>query len=107
MKFEKEDVLLNVNVADKESLLKKISEYAEEIGFTNDPEGLLGSFKKREEEYRTSLANAISELENLKERDQLLKDKLRYIEETKAYRLFLKEKVKKLGLWDKIQQDHL
>ena len=65
------------------------------------------AFKKREEEYRTSLANAISELENLKERDQLLKDKLRYIEETKAYRLFLKEKVKKLGLWDKIQQDHL
>ena len=38
---------------------------------------------------------------------KLLKDKLRYIEETKAYRLFLKEKVKKLGLWDKIQQDHL
>lgn len=65
------------------------------------------AFKKREEEYRTSLANAISELENLKERDQLLKDKLRYIEETKAYRLFLKEKVKKLGLWDEIQQDHL
>ena len=53
MKFEKEDVLLNVNVADKESLLKKISEYAEEIGFTNDPEGLLGSFRKREEEYST------------------------------------------------------
>ena len=65
------------------------------------------AFKKREEEYRTSLANAISELENLKERDQLLKDKLRYIEETKAYRLFLKEKVKKLGLWDEIQQNHL
>ena len=60
MKFEKEDVLLNVNVADKESLLKKISEYAEEIGFTNDPEGLLGSFKKREEEYSTGLQDGFA-----------------------------------------------
>ena len=46
MKFEKEDVLLNVNVDNKESLLEELSKYAQKIGFTKDPEGLLGSFKK-------------------------------------------------------------
>ena len=61
------------------------------------------AFKKREEEYRKDLAVAINELKSLEENNQLLKDKLRYIEETKVYRLFLKEKVEKLGLWDKIQ----
>lgn len=41
MKFEKEDVLLNVNVDNKESLLEELSKYAQKIGFTKDPEGLL------------------------------------------------------------------
>ncbi|MBI1698611.1 fructose PTS transporter subunit IIA [Lactobacillus crispatus] len=60
MKFEKEDVLLNVNVDNKESLLEELSKYAQKIGFTKDPEGLLGSFKKREEEYSTGLQDGFA-----------------------------------------------
>lgn len=60
MKFEKEDVLLNVNVDNKESLLEELSKYAQKIGFTKDSEGLLGSFKKREEEYSTGLQDGFA-----------------------------------------------
>lgn len=60
MKFEKEDVLLNVNVNNKESLLEELSKYAQKIGFTKDLEGLLGSFKKREEEYSTGLQDGFA-----------------------------------------------
>lgn len=60
MEFEKEDVMLNVNVDNKESLLQKLSEYAEKVGFTNDPKGLLKSFKEREEEYSTGLQDGFA-----------------------------------------------
>lgn len=60
MEFEKEDVMLNVNVDNKESLLQKLSEYAEKVGFTNDPKGLLKSFKEREAEYSTGLQDGFA-----------------------------------------------
>lgn len=65
------------------------------------------AFKNREEEYRASLSAAISELEQLKETNQMLKDKLRYIEGTSVYRTLLKGKVDKLGLWDKLREENL
>ena len=55
MKFEKEDVLLNVNVNNKESLLEELSKYAQKIGFTKDPEGLVGSFKSIQLDYKMAL----------------------------------------------------
>ncbi|WP_308557336.1 fructose PTS transporter subunit IIA [uncultured Lactobacillus sp.] len=60
MEFTKENVLLNVDVNDKNELLEKIANYAQKIGFTDDPKGLLESFKKREEEYSTGLQDGFA-----------------------------------------------
>lgn len=60
MKFKKEDILLNVDVQDKETLLDCISKYAKKVGFTDDPQGLLKAFKEREAEYSTGLQDGFA-----------------------------------------------
>lgn len=60
MKFNKENVLLNINVKDKDSLLKYVSDQAQKIGLTNDPNSLLQSFQEREKEYSTGLQDGFA-----------------------------------------------
>lgn len=60
MKFTKEDVLLNVNVKNKQELLDYISKYAKKINFTDDSDGLLKSFEEREAEYSTGLQDGFA-----------------------------------------------
>lgn len=60
MEFTKDNVLLNVDVNDKENLLKQVSDYAKQISLTDDPEGLLAAFKAREKEYSTGLQDGFA-----------------------------------------------
>lgn len=60
MEFTKEDVTLNVKANNKEDLLKDISQYAKKIGFTNNSDELLKSFKQRESEYSTGLQDGFA-----------------------------------------------
>lgn len=60
MKFVKDNVLLDASVNDKDALLDCISKYAQKVGFTDDPQGLLKSFKEREAEYSTGLQDGFA-----------------------------------------------
>ncbi|RMC24918.1 MULTISPECIES: PTS sugar transporter subunit IIA [unclassified Lactobacillus] len=60
MKFIKKNVLLNVDVKDKDSLLKYVSDQAQKISLTDDPDSLLQSFQEREKEYSTGLQDGFA-----------------------------------------------
>lgn len=60
MKFSENNVLLNINVENKNELLEYLSQVAKKINLTNDPEKLDRSFEEREKEYSTGLQDGFA-----------------------------------------------
>ena len=60
MKFSKDNVLLNIKVKNKDELLEYLSQIAEKINLTDDPQELDKSFEKREKEYSTGLQDGFA-----------------------------------------------
>lgn len=60
MRFTKENVFLNVNVENKDELLKYVSDQARKISLTDNPDSLLQAFKDREKEYSTGLQDGFA-----------------------------------------------
>ena len=57
MKFDKENILLNVNVKDKKDLFAYIARYAKKKRIIDDEQLLIKAFTNRESEVSTGLQN--------------------------------------------------
>ena len=60
MKFDKENILLNVNVKDKKDLFAYIARYAKKKRIIDDEQLLIKAFTNRESEVSTGLQNSLA-----------------------------------------------
>lgn len=60
MKFDKENILLNVNVKDKKDLFAYIARYAKKKRIIDDEQLLIKAFTNRESEVSTGLQNSFA-----------------------------------------------
>lgn len=60
MKFNSDNVILDMTAENQEEVLKKISFVAEDLGFTNNSTKLTQDFLEREREFSTGFGNGIA-----------------------------------------------
>lgn len=60
MEIPARNILLNINVTDRDGLLRFISKQCEIFGYTNSSKGLYDSFIQREKEYSTGLQDGFA-----------------------------------------------
>ena len=60
MKFNKENIILDINANNQEDVLRMISEKAFELGFTSNATNLKKDFLEREKEFSTGFGNGVA-----------------------------------------------